>query len=48
MIIERKQVGNRQVRTYTTKIAKKDLQEVINDVLASYKINKTITIKVEE
>jgi hypothetical protein len=47
MIIDRKQVGNRQVRTYTTKIAKKDLQEVLTDILASYKINKTITIKVE-
>jgi len=48
MIIDRKQVGSKQVRTYKTKIAKKELQEVINDVLQNYKINKSITIKVEE
>ena len=48
MIIERKKVGSKQVRIYKPKVSKKDLQEVITDVLASYKINKTITIKVEE
>jgi hypothetical protein len=48
MIIDRKQVGSKQVRTYKTKITKKELQEVINDVLQNYKINKSITIKVEE
>jgi hypothetical protein len=48
MIIDRKQVGSKQVRTYKIKVTKKELQEVINDVLQNYKINKSITIKVEE
>jgi|APSaa5957512493_1039668.scaffolds.fasta_scaffold237084_2 hypothetical protein len=48
MLIDIKQIGSKQVRTYQTKIAKKDLQEVVADVLKHYKSNKTITIKVEE
>ena len=48
MIIERKKVGSKQVRTYKSKVSKKELDEVINDILASYKINRTISIKVEE
>lgn len=48
MIIERKKVGGKQVRIYKSKVSKKELDEVINDILATYKINKTISIKVDE
>ena len=48
MVVDIKQIGSKQLRTYQAKIAKKDLQEVITDVLKNYKSNKAITIKVEE
>jgi hypothetical protein len=48
MIIDRKQVGNKQVRTYKIKVSKKELQEVINDIFQNFKINKGITIEVKE
>ncbi len=48
MIIDRKKIGNKQVRTYKAKVAKKELEYVLNDILASYKINKTISIEVKE
>lgn len=48
MIIERKKVGSKQVRIYKPKVSKKELTEVMNDVMATYKINKTISIQVDE
>jgi|LWDU01.1.fsa_nt_gi hypothetical protein len=48
MIIDRKQVGNKQVRTYKIKVSKKELQDVINDIFQNFKINKGITIEVKE
>lgn len=38
--------GNNQVRTYTTKSSKKELQDVINDILGSYKINTQVIIEI--
>jgi len=49
MIVDSRKIGSKQVRTYTkVNPNKKDLQEVIADVLKNYKSNKAITIKVEE
>ena len=49
MVVEMRKIGSKQVRTYTkVNPNKKDLQEVITDVLKNYKSNKAITIKVEE
>ncbi len=48
MIINRKKVGSKQVRIYKSKVSKKELEMVMNDILASYKINRTISIQVDE
>ena len=48
MIIERKKVGSKQVRIYKPKVSKKEMAEVMNDILATYKINRNISIQVDE
>ncbi len=48
MKIDRRKVGNKQVRTYQTKVSKKELEYVLTDILESYKINRTISIEVKE
>ncbi len=48
MIINRKKVGNKQVRIYKSKVSKKELQDVINDILESYKTNQNVSIEVTE
>lgn len=48
MIIDRKKVGNKQVRGYEIKLTKKNFEEVKNDIFDNFKINKTITIKISE
>ncbi len=48
MIINRKKVGSKHVRIYKSKVSKKELENVMNDILSSYKINRTISIQVDE
>jgi hypothetical protein len=48
MIIDRKKVGNKQIRSYEIKLTKKEFDEVKNDIFDNFKINKTITIKISE
>jgi len=48
MIIDRKKLGNKQVRGYEIKLTKKNFEEVKNDIFDNFKINKTITIKISE
>ena len=48
MIIDRKQVGSKKVRTYKLKLVKKELEAVLEDILSAYKINKNISIEVKE
>jgi hypothetical protein len=48
MVIERKKVGNKQVRTYKMKSVKKELDAVVEDILGAYKINKNVVIEVKE
>jgi hypothetical protein len=48
MIIDRKKVGNKQIRTYKMKLVKKELDAVAEDILGAYKINKNVVIEVKE
>jgi len=48
MIIDRKQVGSKQIRTYKTKVVKKELDALLEDILSAYKINKNVVIEVKE
>jgi len=48
MIIDRKKVGSKQIRTYKLKLVKKELEAVLEDILSAYKINKNISIEVKE
>jgi hypothetical protein len=48
MIIDRKKVGNKQIRTYKMKLIKKELDAVLEDILGAYKINKNVVIEVKE
>ena len=46
MIIDRKKVGNKQIRGYEIKLTKKTFEEVKNDIFDNFNINKTITINI--
>jgi hypothetical protein len=48
MIKETSKKGNKTISTYTAKNNKKELDEVIKEVLASYQSNKKLTITVHE
>jgi hypothetical protein len=48
MIIDRKKVGSKEVRTYKTKLTKKELDGIVSDILGNFKLNKNISIEVKE
>jgi hypothetical protein len=48
MVIDRKQVGSKQIRTYKTIVTKKEINAVVEDILSAYKINKKVAIEVKE
>jgi hypothetical protein len=48
MIKEIIKKGNKTISTYTAKNNKKELDEVIKEVLASYQSNKKLTITINE
>ncbi len=48
MVIDRKKVGSKQIRSYKIKLTKKELDAVVEDILGAYKINKIINIEVKE
>ena len=48
MIKETIKKGNKTISTYTTKNTKKELDEVMKEVLASCQSNKKLTITINE
>jgi len=48
VVIDRKQVGSKQIRTYKTKVTKKEINAVLEDLLGAYKINRNVVIEVKE
>ncbi len=48
MIKETSKKGNKTISTYTAKNTKKELDEVIKDIMSSYQSNKKLTITINE
>jgi hypothetical protein len=48
MIKETSKKGNKTISTYTAKNNKKELDEIIKDLMSSYQSNKKMTITVHE